>query len=59
MVRPKLPDAERRSEVYQVRLTVAEKELIVEAAEKLAVPVSEMLRDAVLSKAKRALKAES
>lgn len=56
MARPKLPEEERRSEVLQLRLTKAERELMDEGAEALGVQVSEMIREAALAKAKRALK---
>lgn len=54
MARPPLPESERRSEVLQLRLTKAERELLDRAAEALGIPVSELIRDAALRKAKLA-----
>lgn len=56
MARPPLSEERRRSEVYQIRLTKAEKATLDAAAEKLQVPLSELMREAVISKAKRVLK---
>lgn len=57
MVRPKLPDSKRRSEVFQLRLTVAQREALDQAAEALQETLSDFIRGAALAKAKRVLKA--
>lgn len=57
MVRPKLPEGRRRSEVFQLRLTKAQRELLDQAAEAMQEPLSDLIRDAALAKAKRVLKA--
>lgn len=56
MPRPKLPDAKRRSEVLQIRLTTAQRELLDRAADLLEEPLSDLIRDAALAKARRVLK---
>lgn len=52
MVRPKLPDTERRSEVLQIRLTKQERELLDRAAADRGVLVTDLIRDAALRRAK-------
>jgi hypothetical protein len=48
MVRPKLPDSKRRSEVFQLRFTKGERELLDQAVEPSEIPLSDLIRDAAL-----------
>lgn len=57
MARPPLSEARRRSEVFQLRLTKGERELLDRAVEVSEFPLSELIRDAALAKARRLIKA--
>ena len=53
MARPPLPDEERRSEVLQLRLTKAERELLDAGAEAAEMLLTEFIRETALNRAKR------
>ena len=59
MARPPLPDAKKRSEVLQVRLTKGERKTLDEGADIYGEPVSEFVRTAALDKAKRLKKKQA
>lgn len=56
MVRPLLPESERRSEVLQLRLTKGERRGMEEGAAAAGEQLSEFIRSAALDKAERAIK---
>lgn len=53
MPRPPKPDHERRSEVFQVRLTLEERQLIEEGAGIAGEQLSEFIRTSALEKTQR------